>query len=86
MNEEADKSKGCLGVPWRIIGVVVLIVIVLTPAGRISNVESKFEREFRSTNITLTELKETIDRQQRQIDDMKREVEEMKRKQSEPQS
>ena len=86
MNEEADKSKGCLGVPWRIIGVVVLIVIILTPTGRISSVENKFEREFRSMNITLTELKETIDKQQRQIDNLKRELEEMKQKQSEPQS
>ena len=79
MSEEIDKSgkpTGCFGVPWRIVGVIVLLIVVLSPTGRISVLENKFRR----TDTKLSKLEKTIAEQQAQITDLKRELEEMKRK------
>ncbi|MCL2304797.1 MAG: hypothetical protein FWC43_05580 [Planctomycetaceae bacterium] len=71
MDEKTEKK-----IHWRTVVVAVLISLIITPPGRFSSLESKFN----GVNHKLLESKETIDKQQRQIDDLKRELEEMKQK------
>ena len=60
---------------WKIIGIVVLILMVLSHGGQIGTVNSRVS----NTNHQLSELKQTIEKQQKQINDLKRELEELKR-------